>query len=198
MGLIVPRDVTCAIFRSERESDFVALIFLSPADYLTESLVAVPLLSSRGFSLSLPSIMAFLANSRPRIILSFYRSCRSLASSFSVIVATRRGKNPPRPNDDVTLVHDSPRRITSGFLFPFVQNEKQDDEGRGERRVAARGGWRGGGRARTVEARIENGQCEQPSLTELLPLRSLHSREAVVYAPRHPTDAELMILINVS
>lgn len=39
---------------------------------------------------------------------------------------------------------------------------------------------------------------KQPSLTELLPLRSLHSREAVVYAPRHPTDAELMILINVS
>lgn len=55
-----------------------------------------------------------------------------LPSSFSVTVATR-GKNPPRPNDDVTLVHDSPRRITSGFLFPFVQNEKQDREGRGKK-----------------------------------------------------------------
>jgi len=80
------------------------------------------------------------------------------------------------------------RRITSGFLFPFVQNEKQGRRGTKEEDR---------GRVGRL-ARIGNGQREQPSLTELLPLRSLHSREAVVYAPRHPTDAELMILINVS
>lgn len=73
-----------------------------------------------------------------------------------------------------------------GFLFPFVQNEKR-----------AKGRAEGGEDEEDEEAHWERAR-EQPSLTELLPLRSLHSREAVVYAPRHPTDAELMILINVS
>lgn len=90
-----------------------------------------------------------------------------------------------RPNDDVTLVHDSLRRITPGFLFPFVQNEER-----------ARG--RSGRGTLGTDSDVHGRASEQPSLTELLPLRSLHSREAVVYAARHPTDAELMILINVS
>lgn len=122
----------------------------------------------------------FLVNSRPRII------SRIISVLVVVVLGYSRHSrwNPPRPNDDVTLVHDSPCRTTSGFLFPFVQNEKRAK------------GEAGGGKA-GEEVHWERAR-EQPSLTELLPLRSLHSREAVVYAPRHPTDAELMILINVS
>lgn len=98
-------------------------------------------------------IEEFLMNFRLRIV---YRSCPPRRRRFSVIVAILRGSNSLRPNDDVTLVHDSPRRIISIASYsPFVQNEKRTSEG-------------------------HVGQREQPSLTELLPLRSLHSREAVV------------------
>lgn len=79
----------------------------------------------------------FLVNSRPRII-------SRIISVLVVIVVLSYNRhsrwNPPRPNDDVTLVHDSPCRTTSGFLFPFVQNEKR-----------AKGRAEGGGRGGTLE-----------------------------------------------
>lgn len=185
MGLIVPRDVTCAIFCSN-ESD-AALLFSFSLSTLAISL-STSLFRSRAKSLLDLSIDGFLVNSRPRII------SRIISVLVVVVLGYSRHSrwNPPRPNDDVTLVHDSPCRTTSGFLFPFVQNEKR-----------AKGRTGGAGKAGEGAHRERAAwQCtrayEQPSLTELLPLRSLHSREAVVYAPRHPTDAELMILINVS
>lgn len=131
---------------------------------------------------------------RPRIAHPAHPPLRVLSLSFS-----RRGIL-LRPNDDVTLVHDSPRRITSGFLFPSVQNEKSARKEGPRKTGAKREGDKEAKahRKRLRPRRRSTRTREQPSLTELLPLRSLHSREAVVYAPRHPTDAELMILINVS
>jgi len=64
-----------------------------------------------------------------------------VSSSFFVVVVlgySHSRWNPPRPNDDVTLVHNSPCRTTFGFLFPFVQNEK-----RAKGMARWKGGWRG-------------------------------------------------------
>lgn len=89
------------------------------------------------------SIERFLVNSRPRII------SRIISVLVVVVVLgySRHSRwNPPRPNDDVTLVHDSPCRTTSGFLFPFVQNEKRAKQGAGRGGGARRhigNGWRG-------------------------------------------------------
>lgn len=127
----------------------------------------------------------FLVNSRPRII------SRIISVLVVVVLGYSRHSrwNPPRPNDDVTLVHGSPCPVLSVASY--------------SRSCRTKSGRRAGQREEDEEdeedeeAHWERAR-EQPSLTELLPLRSLHSREAVVYAPRHPTDAELMILINVS
>lgn len=151
------------------------------------------LLISLSTSLFRSRVKSFLDLSIERFLVNSRIISRIISALVVVVLGYSRHSrwNPPRPNDDVTLVHDSPCRTTSGFLFPFVQNEKRakqgaDSGGGGEEAHRQRMAWR------CTRAR------EQPSLTELLPLRSLHSREAVVYAPRHPTDAELMILINVS
>lgn len=75
----------------------------------------------------------FLLNSRPRII------SRIISVLVIVILGYSRHSrwNLPHPNNDVTLVHDSSCRTTSGFLFPFVQNEKR--QGRQERKAGTLG-----------------------------------------------------------
>jgi len=128
------------------------------------------------------SIERFLVNSHPRII-------------FILVVVVlgyshHSRWNPPRPNDDVTLVHDSPCRTTFGFLFPFVQNEKRAKE-----LARRKGGWRGtlgtDGVAMYTGARAT-------VLNGIIAIKVVAFPRGPVYAPRHPTDAELMILINVS
>lgn len=150
VGLIVPRDITCAIFCSkerkrERKTFFLFFSLFCLYLFLSLYLAHEIALRDRGISHEFPFAYRLV-----------YRSCPPRRRRFSVIVAILRGSNSLRPNDDVTLVHDSPRRIISIASYsPFVQNEKRTSEG-------------------------HVGQREQPSLTELLPLRSLHSREAVV------------------
>lgn len=140
MGLIVPRDVTCDIFCSN-ESDAALFFFSFRFSTLLISL-STSLFRSRVKSFLDLSIERFLVNSR---IIS-----RIISVLVVVVLGYSRHSrwNPPRPNDDVTLVHDSPCRTTSGFLFPFVQNEKRAKQGadRGGRGVARRhigNGWRG-------------------------------------------------------
>lgn len=87
--------------------------------------LSISLFHSRAKSFHDLSIEGFLVNSRPRII------SRIISVLVVVILGYSRHSrwNPPRPNDDVTLVHDSPCRTTFGFLFLFVQNEKGEGQG---------------------------------------------------------------------
>lgn len=105
------------------------------------------------FSTLLISLSTSLFRSRVKSFLDlsierFLVNSRIISRIISVLVVVVLGYsrhsrwNPPRPNDDVTLVHDSPCRTTSGFLFPFVQNEKRAKQG-------ADSGGGGGGRGGT-------------------------------------------------
>lgn len=174
MGPIVPRDATCAIFCSGTRAAFS---FFSRwggrtrGEMATGSLPAIPLFPERAhFDLS--AVREFLEN-----------SCSPRASNVlvpGVIVAVRGLES--KAQMTMSPVHDCFLRPTVSPPRPFFLSI------RAERKA---------GRGIDAPPTYLHGR-EQPSLTELLPLRSLHSREAVVYAPRHPTDAELMILINVS
>jgi len=179
VGLIIPRDVTCAIFCSN-ESDAALLLFpfFLYLDHIS-------------FYLSVSFTCEIISRSLDREISREFPSAyhlHSSSSSFSVIV-TRGGILLAQMTMSLSCT-------TLHVVLPLASYSRSCRTKSGRRE------WHGGKAGEEAHWERTAWQCtrarEQPSLTELLPLRSLHSREAVVYAPRHPTDAELMILINVS
>lgn len=163
--------------------------FFSPLSFLYPARISflTSLFRSRAKSFLDLSIEGFLVNSRPRII-------PRIITVLVVVVVLGYSRH-SRGGILLAQMTMSLSCTTLHVVLPPTSYSRscRTKSGRREKQKAVDERHIGNGTAwRCTRAR------EQPSLTELLPLRSLHSREAVVYAPRHPTDAELMILINVS